>query len=71
VESGASYPEASDAQAKLTSQTALLRLSSGFSFSPDVLAEELTRSLVGKRWDGFVLDLTPDARLGNPPPGPG
>jgi len=66
MDSGPTYPEASDAQAKTTSQTALLRLSSGFSFSPDVLAEELTRSLVGKRWDGFVLDLTPDARPGDP-----
>ena len=66
-DSGPSYPEASDAQAKMTSQTALLRLSSGSTSSLDALAEELTRSLVGKRWDGFVLDLTPDASFGNPP----
>ena len=71
VDSGPSYPEASDAQAKLTSQTALLRLSSGAASSREALAEELTRSLVGKHWDGFVLDLTPDARFGNPPSLPG
>ena len=65
VDSGPSYPEASDAQAKLTSQTALLRLSSGSASSREALADELTRSLVGKRWDGFVLDLTPDARPGD------
>ena len=70
-DSGLSYPEASDAQAKMTSQTALLRLSSGAASSPDALAEELTRALVGKRWDGFVLDLTPDVRFGNPPPAAG
>lgn len=68
VESGASYPEASDAQAKMTSQTALLRLSPWSGSSQDALAEELTRSLTGKRWDGFVLDLTPDARFGGPLP---
>ena len=66
-EGGPSYPEASDAQAKMLSQAALLRLSPWSGSSPGALAEELTRSLVGKRWDGFVLDLTPDARVGNPP----
>lgn len=66
-ESGPAYPEAADTQAKMTSQTALLRLSSWSASSPDALAEELTRSLRGKRWDGFVLDLTPDTRFGGPP----
>ena len=66
VESGASYPEASNAQAKMTSQIALLRLSSGTASSREALAGELEHALVGKRWDGFVLDLTPDARSGDP-----
>ena len=50
----------------MTSQIALLRLSSGTTSSREALAGELERALVGKRWDGFVLDLTPDARSGDP-----
>ena len=64
---GPAYPEAADLQAKMTSQTALRRLSSWAASSQSAFLGELDQSVKGKHWDGFVLDLTPDARMGNAP----
>ena len=55
----------------MTSQTALRRLSSCAASSRSAFLGELDHSVKGKHWDGFVLDLTPDVRFGNPPPAAG